>query len=324
MIKFYKKIITKKIIVTTLALITLFLIYLIPKDDSLQNKLPQELEYVDREVMTNVIYLLDGNDYLGKTKVVINSNNQTIEKKAKELMEILIKDGAGESKIPSGFRSLLPAETKVLSIKYEKNLMKINFSKDLLNVEEWLEEKVVEAIVYTLTSINGVDNVIIYVEGDILSKLPQSKINLPSTLNRDFGINKKYDLKSNKGINQVTVYYVNKFNNDYYYVPVTKYLNDSREKIHIIIDELSSSHVYNNNLMSFLSNNAKLLSVEQTNDIMQLKFNTYLFSDIVNQDILEEVIYTICLSIKDNYSVKEVVFEVENQEILKKVLKTIE
>lgn len=324
MIKIYKKMITKKIVVTTLALLALLLISLIPKDTALQDKLPQELEYVNQEVLTNVIYLLDSNNYLGRTQVVINTNNKTVEKKAKELIDILIKGGAGESKIPSGFQSILPEDTKLLSVKYENNLIKIDFSKELLNVKEELEEKIVEAIVYTLTSIDEIKNVIIYVEGNILSKLPQTKINLPSTLNRDFGINKKYDLKSTKDINQVIVYYINEFNDNYYYVPVTKYINDAREKVHIVIDELSSSHIYNENLMSFLNNNAKLLSVEQNNDVMELQFNEHLFHDIVNQEILEEVIYTICLSIKDNYDVNEVIFGVENKEILKKVLKTIE
>ena len=51
----------------------------------------------------------------------------------------------------------------------------------------------IEAIVYTLTSIDQVDKVIIYVEGDILTKLPKTKINLPSTLDRTFGINKEFD-----------------------------------------------------------------------------------------------------------------------------------
>ena len=42
------------------------------------------------------------------------------------------------------------------------------------------------------------------------------------------------------------------------------------------------------------------------------------------KDILEEVIYTISMSINDNYEVKTVVFNVENEEIHKSVLKSIE
>ena len=36
-----------------------------------------------------------------------------IESIAREIIEILIKDGKYESKIPSGFRSILPSETKI-------------------------------------------------------------------------------------------------------------------------------------------------------------------------------------------------------------------
>ena len=88
----------------------------------------------------------------------------------------------------------------------------------------------IEAIVYTLTSIDEVKKIILYVDGDILNKLPQTGKNLPSTLDRTFGINKEYDITSMKDIEDVTIYYINKYNNDYYYVPVTKYVNDDREQ----------------------------------------------------------------------------------------------
>ncbi len=319
-----KKIITKKILVTTIALVALLLLYLIPKTTKFQEQLPQELEYVEMKVNTNIVYLLDSYNFLGRTEVVTNTSNRTIETKVKELMEILIKGGTLQDKIPSGFNSILPSDTKILSLKYEDNLLKINLSKELLDVSEELEEKMIEAIVYTLTSIEEIHNIILYVEGDVLTQLPKTKTHLPSTLNRQFGINKKYDLETYKDINQVTIYYLNKYNDQYYYVPVTKYINDKREKIQIIIDELSSSYVYDSNLMSFLSNNTKLLSVEKVDDLMQLEFNEYIFNDNINEQILEEVIYTICLSIKDNYNVKEVSIGVENKEIIKKVLKKIE
>jgi len=312
----------RKIIVTTGALFALFLIYLIPKEPIQELEVDQNLEYTNIDVVTHPIFLLDNNSYLGKTDVVINS--KSTEDKVKELVEVLISSGVGENRIPSGFKSILPSETKVLSVLYDNGLIKINFSKDLLNITKELEEKMIEAIVYTVTSVEGVDNVIIYVEGDILNKLPQTGINLPSTLNRSFGINKTSKLTSTKDITQVTVYYVNKHNDNEYYVPVTKYLNSNRDKISIVIDELTSSLSYNTNLMSYLNNNTKLLAVQEETDILQLTFNSYIFNDVDSKDILEEVIYTICLSIKDNYDVKEVIFDYENEEIYKTVLKTIE
>ena len=313
-----KKKMIRKIIISTSALFALFLIYLIPNEEL---DIKQSLEYVELEVATNSIYLLDDYNYLGKAEVVVNS--QTTEDKVKELVEVLINGGGGENKIPNGFKSILPSETKILSVKYEDNLIKIDFSKDLLNISKDLEEKMIEALIYTITSVDEVEKVIIYVEGNILTKLPQTNITLPSTLDRNWGINKTYDFTNTKDINQVTIYYLNKHNDDYYYVPVTKYLNDNRDKIKIIIDELTSTSTYNTNLLSYLNSNTEILAIEEQPDILELTFNSYIFSDVENKDILEEVVYTICLSVKDNYDVSEVVIKTENEEILKTVLKEI-
>ena len=311
----------RKIIITSSALFALLLIYLIPNQEEKLN-INQNLEYVNLEVATNTIYLLDNYNYLGKTEVVVNST--TTEEKVKELVEVLISGGSGENKIPNGFKSILPSDTKILSIKYEDGLIKIDFSKELLNINKELEEKMIEAIIYTVTSVDEVDKLIIYVEGDILTKLPQTKINLPSTLDRNFGINKTYDFTKTDDINQVTVYYLNKHNDNYYYVPVTKYLNDNRDKIKIIIDELTSTNTYNTNLLSYLNSNTEILAIEEQPDILELTFNSYIFSDVESKDILEEVIYTICLSVKDNYDVSEVVIKSEDEEIYQAVLKEIE
>lgn len=318
-----KKMSIKKLIISLSLFFTLFLIYLIPTS-SPKELIPtnEELEYIDNEIITSTIYLLDSYSYLGKAEVVVN-NSDTLER-CKELVNVLISGGALEDRIPNGFRSILPSDTKINSISFEDGLVKIDFSKELLNISADLEEKMIEAIVYTLTSVDGVENVIIYVDGEILTKLPLTGKNLPSTLDRSFGINKEYDITSMNDIEQVTIYYVNKYNDNYYYVPVTKYLNDERDKIKIIISELSSSPIYSNNLMSFLNYNTKLLSVDKIEDTMNLEFNSYIFDNFEEQSILEEVIYTISLSIADNYDVNEVVFTVNEEEIYKSVLKSLE
>lgn len=317
------KILKKRIILTTAVLFAISLMYLLPKEKlyTLDN-VKEELVYVEEDLNKEVIYMLDDNNMLGRTEVVINQNE--IVDKAKELLEVLINDGKNESKIPNGFRGIIPGDTKINSLTYDNNLIKVDFSKELLNVQKKYESKIVEAIVYTLTSIKEVDKVIIYVDGEILTKLPKSGFNLPSTLDKSYGINKNYDLTSYKNVNQVTIYYISKYNDETYYVPVTKYLNDDRDKIKIIIEELASSSSYNSNLMSYLNSNTELLATDQDVDSLFLTFNEYIFNDMNEKNILEEVIYTISLSVEANYDVKEVVFQVDNQEIYKSVIKTIE
>lgn len=309
----------KRIIMSSAVLFALLLLCLIPNKEL---KIEEKVKYIENDNLKTVIYLLDNHNYLARTTVAIN--NTEVEKKAKDLLNILIKDSSGESKVPNGFKSIIPSNTEIKSLELINDIIKVNFSKELLDVNEEYEEKVIEAIVYTLTSIDGVNKVIIYVDGDVLSKLPKTKINLPSTLDKSYGINKEYNISSFKNVNSVTVYYVSKFNDDTYYVPVTKYMNDDREKIKIIIEELASAPLYNTGLMSYLNSNISLLASEQDIDSLSLVFDDYLFNDANSKNILEEVIYSISLSVGDNYDVKEVIFEVNNEEIYKSVIKTIE
>lgn len=312
-----RKQIIKKITISTAILFSVFLMCIMP-NKSENSTIKQQLTYIEEDLNKENIYLLDSNNYLSRTSVIVD--NTDIELKAKELLNILIKDSNVENKIPSGFRGIIPSNTEILSLEYKDNLIKVNFNKYLLDVKKEYEEKVVESIVYTLTSIDEVKKVIIYVEGEILSKLPQTKINLPSTLDRSYGINKEYDLKTYKDVNKVTIYYINSYNDNYYYVPVTKYLNDSRDKMEIIIDELSNS----NELLSFLNVNVKLLENKIENNKLYLTFNEYIFDNEDERLILEEVKNSIGLAAMENYDVDEVIFKYDNKEICKSVIKTIE
>lgn len=316
-----KRIYTKKLIVCAVTLFAILLIYVIPNNEEKLN-VSEELNYVNKDVQTSTIFLLDSNNYLASTEIITTSKDT--EGKAKELLEALIIDGNKQDKIPNGFKSVIPSNTQIRSLTYNDKLIKVDFTEELMNTSKENEEKIIESIVYTLTSIENVKFVIIYMNGDILTKLPQSKINLPSTLDRGFGINKEYNVTNPKNISKTTIYYISKFNNNEYYVPVTKVNNDERNKIEIIVDELSSNNVYKTNLMSYLNNNTKLLSVNEIEDELVVNFNSAIFNDINTKEILEEVIYTISMSINDNYDVNTVVFNVEDEEICKKVIKSIE
>lgn len=318
-----KRKVLQKIMVTTIALFALLLIYVIPSRqvNEILN-VEETLEYVDEQV-TSEIFLIDHNDYVARTLVAVNEENN-IETKVREIISILTIGSGGENKVPNGFKAIIPEGTKIISLLYQDGLLKINFSKDLLDVKKEDEEKLVESIVYSLTSIEEIKNIIIYVEDEPLTKLPQTNITLPAALNRSFGVNKKYEFTSLNDITDVTIYYINKYNEDYYYVPVTKYMNSEDSKINIIINELSTGPVADTNLMSFLNSNTKLLAVEELEDTLNLEFNNYILSDIENQKILEEVVYSICLSVEDNYDVEQVAFYVGEEEIYKSVLKTIE
>lgn len=301
----------KKISKYTILLLIVFLFSIFPYKKNYE---------LDKVVSKNIntkyhdIFLIDKNNYVSKTNIQVKSLNQDLL--IEELLEIMTIDGKYQDKIPNGFNAIIPSGVKLLNKSVDNNIAILNFSSDLFDVPIFLEEIELEAIIYTITSINGIDAVKIKIEGEDIKKLPKTGKLLPDELRREYGINKNYNISSIKNVNKVTIYYTNKTNNDnIYYVPVTKYINNNEEKIKIIIDELTSKISYESNLMSYLNYNAKLLDYSLNQNEIDLNFNEYLFDSNENKKVLEEVIYSILYSIQDNYKIDVVNFFVNNKKI---------
>ena len=260
-------------------------------------------------VNNDYIYLLDDDNYLVRTnQYVINDNELN---NIKEKINYLIIDSKNNILINNNYQPTIPKNTKIIDIKIDNDIIKINFTKELLNVSSKSEEKMIESLIYTLTESNNINGIMIFVEGNILNKLPNSNKALPPLLTRDYGINKNYNLDNYKNTNHTTIYYIK----DHNYLPVTFINNDSKEKIEVIIEELKSNSLNQTNLISYLKANAILEDYEILNDSINLSFNKYIFEDLNSQEILEEVKYAIYLSVRDNYHVKEVNYLYNNQVI---------
>ena len=67
--------------------------------------------------------------------------------------------------------------------------------------------------------------------------------------------------------------------------------------------------------MSYLNYNTKLLDYSLNENEIDLNFNEYLFDNTENKKVLEEVIYSISYSVKDNYDIDVINFFVNNEKI---------
>ena len=293
-----KKYAMNKIFVSTLIFGLLLLFYLVPSP-SFEVEINEK---DDNKEFENVVYLLDDDNYV--SRVISYYDETDIDKVIRNKINILIN---GDKNLDN-FYSLIPKKTILKDISVNKDSVYLNFSKEFLNVNKYIEESMVESIVYTLTEINGINNVYINVDGEKLVMLPNSKKVIPYPLTRSFGINKKYDLDSLNGIDKTIVYFVKKNDSGEYYVPITKVSNLSSSKIDIIIDELKSTVNAQVNLSSFISDNVVLEENKIIDDKIDLVFNEYIFSDSSKKTILEEVKYVVSQSIFDNLDVKEVIF----------------
>ncbi len=293
----------KKILLSLSFLLIILIVHIFPDKNEEVNSITKTDDKI------NIIYLLDNNNYIARVNTILTSNN-TIDR-VKEIISILTIDS--NKYIREGFTKIIPKNTKLIDCSLNDKLLKLNFSKELLNVDINNEEKMIEAIVYSMTNLADIEYVSIYVEGNILTNLPNSKKKLNTILDRKMGINKEFNINSINNTTKTTIYYLSKYKDYYYYVPVTKINNDNDlTKIEIIIKELTSSKMLNTNLISYLNNKTELLSYNETDNTLLLNFNDSIL-DLDTNNILEKVTYSINLSIKDNYDVKSVLYYVNDK-----------
>ena len=291
-----------KICVTSVSLFLILMFYLVPSTPESEVKIDKSIG--DKKEV--VVYLMDKDYYLGR--MIEYASYDNIVDLVNKKLDILI-NGSDEL---NSFSPIIPKNTKVNSIKVDKNNIYIDFSKDILNVSKYNEELMIESIIYTITDINGIDNIYLSINKEPLKILPKSNKEIPYPLNRGYGINKKYDLDSLNNITKTTIYFNKSYNDVEYLVPITKVMNTTSEKIDIIIEELKSIVNAQYNLNSYIPNNLEVVSHEVNDDKMNLIFNEFIL-DKEKLVVLEEVKYAIAQSIFDNYNVKEVVFSTKDK-----------
>lgn len=289
----------KRIFLIISSLLIILIIYLFPtkKIETINN---EKKSYKDA-----YIYLVDYNNYVARVNVVLKENDRI--NKIKEIINYLTIDGNKSNYIKEGFKQIIPKDTKLLSVDIDNNIVKLNFSKELLNIENDKIDTLISSLIYSITSLDSNYKLSIYIEGNILTKLPNNEV-IDSILDRSYGINKTFNIDSINGITKTTIYYLSKYNDYYYYVPITLMNNNKDDKIKIIIEQMASKSVYNTNLISYIKDIQKI-NYEIKNDYIVLNLNNNVFS---SKDLIEETIYTLNLSIQDNYDVSKVIYYLDN------------
>lgn len=297
----------RRIIVASLSLfIVLITIYIFPKNDA---NIKEKTIY--KHITTKTIYLIDQNDYVARTNINIKSTEK--EEIARELLNALIK-GTNKSKyIPNGFKTYIKNDVTINNIKIEDDIIEVDFSSEFLESLNQNEEKIIESIVYTLTEIDGINKVRLLIDGNLLDKLPSSNRFINNPLDRSIGINKTYRTTDIKNTQDVTIYFMNKYLDNAYFVPVTITTNDNNEKIEVIIKELTGMDNIDLNLSSYITQSVKLTNYKILDNKVNLEFSNDIFNSLGKID--EETLYGIGLSIYDNYNISKVSFFVNNKEI---------
>ena len=258
------------------------------------------------------IYLIDENSYLCEAMTLVDNKNSL------EAVSEIIDSLKNSNHLYQGLKGLIPNNTVLNKASLKDGILYLDFNDQLFNVNANLEEKVVEALIYSLLSLNNVKGLILSINNKELVELPKSKITIPSLLDKSFGINKEYHLNRMNNINKVVLYYYQEIDNNNYYVPVTRYLNNKDDKVKVIIDNLQNNYIYKTNLMSYVTNKIEILDYSIKEDTVSLSFDKLITLD--SKEAREEVIWTMSNSIFDSLDVTKVIFS-EQDNIVEIVLR---
>ena len=290
--------ILRKIYFTTLIIFVLFLTSSFTINKNISNI---KVEY---QTKLSSIYLLDDNNYLLKVNISVKDNLM-------DNIPIIINSLKEGNKHYSGLRGIIPHNTKINDITLNNGILDLDFSDDFLNINSDLAEKEIESVVYSLLDFKEIKGIRIFINKKPLKELIMSNIKINDILDKDFGINKEYNITNMSDIKKVVLYFYEEKNNNKYYVPVTKFLNSKDDKIKIIIDNLKSNYLVKTNLMSYLNEKIAIESYQELNDTVTISFASVF--DFTDKEPLEEVVYTLSNSIIESNIATKVIFMQDNQ-----------
>ncbi|MDR5658626.1 GerMN domain-containing protein [Serpentinicella sp. ANB-PHB4] len=194
-----------------------------------------------------------------------------------------------------GLSPVLPSGTEVLGMTINEGICRIDLNENVLKYETKLEEQtIVNAIVFTLTEFEDVDQVQIMVEGQERKKLKHgTKVKNPIKPNH---INLKTELSEEKI--PIVVYYKGTTNGEEsFFVPVTKGVMSFRADVKTVLTTLVEGAPEGSGLFSEIPEGTTVNHVYVRDGIAYIDFSEEINRMPQNANLQQSVIHEIGLTL---------------------------
>lgn len=268
-------------------------------------------EEATTETVKRDLYLIDNSGLVVPYTVDLPKTDAA----ARQVLEYLVAGGPLNEILPDGFRAVIPQDT-VVDVKLEDGTITADFSKEFGTYNPEDEAKILQAITWTLTQFDNVNNVVISVNGYKLDEMPVNSTPIPTDLSRADGIN-----IDNSGVvditnsRPVTLYFYVQNEDAEYYVPVTKRIeNTGDDRVSAVVNALIDGPKMSSNLISEIHQDVKLLGAKVEDGNVTLDFNEAIFGSFNEKMISKHVINSLVLSLTEQPDVKSVAITVNGSE----------
>ncbi|WP_289891477.1 GerMN domain-containing protein [Virgibacillus pantothenticus] len=249
------------------------------------------------DTVARELYLLDANGMVAsQTLELPTTDSHTV---AQQVVEYLVQDGPVSQMLPNGFQAVLPAGTEVLGVNLQEDgTIVVDLSKEFSNYEAENERKILEAVTYSLTQFENVDQVQLQIEGKALQEMPVDGTPIGKGFSRANGINIS-DTGANDLVDSktVTMFYPAEHNDNTYYVPVTQYVEQEEDELMAIVNALIDGPGVEQNVMQVFNPKATLTSEPSVKgSVLHLQFNEEILKDadkaVISDHVMESLVRT--------------------------------
>ncbi|PYZ93957.1 sporulation protein [Salipaludibacillus keqinensis] len=264
---------------------------------------------VDEEL--HELYLVDRNGMVAPQTM----NMLMPEDKLTALVEHLVQEGPVTEQLPNGFQAVLPPETEVLGVKVKNGVATIDLNESFTDYHPSQEMQILQSITWTLTQEEEVDRVKLSINGEELAAMPQNDTPIGEGYTRGHGINLEVNDQADLvSTSPVVVYFLSQTDDQTYYVPVTRRVDQQDDLYEAVINELLEGPSYTSQLLTdFRQEVALIEEPDLDNGTLTLNFNEALLSQLQGTAISENVLNMLVLSLTEQEEIESVSLMVDSE-----------
>ncbi|MCP3030500.1 GerMN domain-containing protein [Halobacillus sp. A1] len=255
------------------------------------------------------LYLLDSNGMVVPQTLEIPAS----ENVAGQSLEYLVKDGPVTELLPSGFEAVLPAGTQIQGVNLVDGTMTVDVSKEFQEYEAEDEEKILQAMTFTLTQFDNVERIKLWINGHEQKTMPVSGTPISDGVSRSDGINVQ-ESSTNDLVNSepVTVYYPSQQDGEeVYQVPVTTRVASGEDLYTTVVQTLLNGPALGTSLMQPFNEGAEVSKAEMKDGVLSVTFNEAMLTGEETKALSNEALSSLVMSLTGLPDVESVEVMVE-------------
>ncbi|UOQ46218.1 GerMN domain-containing protein [Halobacillus salinarum] len=255
------------------------------------------------------IYLFDSNGMVVPQTLQLPQSKEV----AAQALEYMVQDGPVTELLPQGFQAVLPAGTEIKGVNLkEDGTLVVDVSKEFEGYTAENEEKILQAMTFTLTQFDNVDRIKLWINGHEQATMPVNGTPISEGVSRTNGINiqvgEQTDVVNSKA---VTVYFPSQNDQQVYEVPVTTRVNKSDNVYQSVVNALLDGPELGTSLLQPFNEEAELLGADLKEGVLTLTFNKGILNGQEPQAIGEEALSSLVLTLTDMEDVEAVQVKVD-------------